>query len=659
MTAIRHDDGVIACEYIRCPAEADVWAWDGARWRRFCGRHNAALVSTLDVGLYRSSWDHPLDGDPPPPPVAPPVPDAAPAPVSTLPCHASEPEPASPPPCEVPDALTLAPPAASRLTGGAEASSAIDAPSSTPEPPCPPSSPSSPSPAGEPDSSAPAPASPSSGSASATPSRRYRDRIVPPLVLRPDADAHPELCRVAGCERPPTTRGLCRSDAERARDAGTIDALGLPPLSPAASARLRRLVAGRGRPKSSSPSPSEPPMSPPLEPAPQLRVTKTCKVAGCTDRVTAHNCCNVHYSRAKACGLNPATATGAEIVEAWTARRAEIEARRDPEAEHPLQVIRGLLGCDPDGSDAEVVEAVRRLVERDATDAGLAEALDALPCSRVPDCDTPADRIRYATLAWLAEREAAAHLARLCQEAHEALDGIGAPSPGTPAERIRSGESFLRSGLRDLLGHRATSTSIELLDAAREVKAERDRADAEIAALGELLTERGSITDDAPLLERVRAVLDQRNAAQADPAGDAAERLRRRRLFLEALAPTGIEAPKGDPDGMVVGMARILVARLQGAEGLNDALTEKIAHLKVALDMPDRSAEVEVLGEAVARLKAAPPPTAGGLSPTELACARHLLDDLHDAATSGGQVPMSGFVVLALRALVLREVSRG
>lgn len=44
---------------------------------------------------------------------------------------------------------------------------------------------------------------------------------------------------------------MCRSDAERARDAGTIDALGLPPLSPAASARLGGMVAGRGRPKSS------------------------------------------------------------------------------------------------------------------------------------------------------------------------------------------------------------------------------------------------------------------------------------------------------------------------------------------------------------------------------------------------------------------------
>ena len=119
MTAIRHDDGVIACEYIRCPAEADVWAWDGARWRRFCGRHNAALVSTLDVGLYRSSWDHPLDGDPPPPPVAPPVPDAAPAPVSTLPCHASEPEPASSPSLTIEHDATLGTVSAVKAARGA------------------------------------------------------------------------------------------------------------------------------------------------------------------------------------------------------------------------------------------------------------------------------------------------------------------------------------------------------------------------------------------------------------------------------------------------------------------------------------------------------------------------------------------------------------
>ena len=49
-----------------------------------------------------------------------------------------------------------------------------------------------------------------------------------PLALRVDADAHPDLCRIAGCVARLVARGLCDPHGRRARAAGLIDALGLP-----------------------------------------------------------------------------------------------------------------------------------------------------------------------------------------------------------------------------------------------------------------------------------------------------------------------------------------------------------------------------------------------------------------------------------------------
>lgn len=133
----------------------------------------------------------------------------------------------------------------------------------------------------------------------------------------------------------------------------------------------------------------------------------------------------------------------------------------------------------------------------------------------------------------------------------------------------------LRAGLRDLLGHPVTTTDAELLDAAREVKAERDRAEAELAALGDLLTERGSASDDLPLLERARAVLDQRDS-----------HLRHRDACLVELADVG----------------------------------EEIARLRIALAMPDRTSDADVLAEAVRRVKSATVPQAATLDALLAAC---------------------------------------
>jgi hypothetical protein len=44
-----------------------------------------------------------------------------------------------------------------------------------------------------------------------------------PFVLRPDADAHPELCRRLGCDRPPVWRGVCGPDHSHLSRQGTVE----------------------------------------------------------------------------------------------------------------------------------------------------------------------------------------------------------------------------------------------------------------------------------------------------------------------------------------------------------------------------------------------------------------------------------------------------
>lgn len=71
-----------------------------------------------------------------------------------------------------------------------------------------------------------------------------------PLILRPDADAHPELCRIDGCTKPIQARGLCMSDYSRVGNRGAWDAFALPKLSgpeiarKRAAEKLARAVAG-------------------------------------------------------------------------------------------------------------------------------------------------------------------------------------------------------------------------------------------------------------------------------------------------------------------------------------------------------------------------------------------------------------------------------
>lgn len=382
------------CQHIKCTEDADVWAWDGARWRRLCGRHNAALVSRLDLGLYRASWDHPLDGDPPPPP-----PDAAPALMVAPTVQATGPEPASPPQ----------------------------------EPPCSPST-SAPSAPSSPAGACPGPdgAPSSSASTEATVAPR-RPRSLPALVLRAAPDADRSLCRIEGCAGRPVSRGLCVSCAGRARHAGRLEAVARAPTPRIESGK----ASGRAR---------------------AATAPTSCRMPECKGAPVSHGWCHMHHGRTRTLKVNAATITPDALVRAW----GDYLRAKHPELQAPT--------------------------------------------------------------------------------------GHGA-------------EGTMRAGLRDLLGHPITSTDAELLDAAREVKAERDRADAELAALGDLLTERGSASDDLPLLERARAVLDQRDS-----------HLRHRDACLVELADVG----------------------------------EEIARLRIAYGLPDRTTDVEVVAEATIRARIRP-----------------------------------------------------
>lgn len=64
-----------------------------------------------------------------------------------------------------------------------------------------------------------------------------------PMTLAPDADAHPERCRIARCARPPRGRGLCNAHVQRAYREHVVDTLGLPSKTPYKAASARKTVA--------------------------------------------------------------------------------------------------------------------------------------------------------------------------------------------------------------------------------------------------------------------------------------------------------------------------------------------------------------------------------------------------------------------------------
>lgn len=67
-----------------------------------------------------------------------------------------------------------------------------------------------------------------------------------PLVLRPNAGAHPELCRVDRCNTKIKARGLCDTHHGRASSEGVMDALALPSRQGAGGHNRKKPAALRG-----------------------------------------------------------------------------------------------------------------------------------------------------------------------------------------------------------------------------------------------------------------------------------------------------------------------------------------------------------------------------------------------------------------------------
>lgn len=102
-------------------------------------------------------------------------------------------------------------------------------------------------------------------------------------------------------------------------------------------------------------------------------------------------------------------------------------------------------GDDPDRTPKGLVlEALAGLeCQRKELDLILTETIGMPTVPPLPSDGIP-EALAAAARAWRSEREEAAHLAKLCDDAHRALDGHGAPTGGTVAARI---ESVFGSGL--------------------------------------------------------------------------------------------------------------------------------------------------------------------------------------------------------------------
>ena len=251
------------------------------------------------------------------------------------------------------------------------------------------------------------------------------------LVLRENPDTTSKLCRIRGCGKPVKARGFCATCAERVRHAGRLDELGLPP----------RVGAPNTRPKPTLPRLDAD------EPLQQIRVILGCDPDGADQEVVDKARLFVEFRDGVESAVNAAGIPGFmllhDLVNAVSAIAGDRDRARD-EVEHLRALRDDLLAVtgsthweqDPDRTREGLVRAVLELKGKSVELAEAHAALDAMPASSAPDCDTPARRIRYATSAWLDERKEASHLATLCQEAHSALSLAGTPNEGTPAERI-------------------------------------------------------------------------------------------------------------------------------------------------------------------------------------------------------------------------------
>jgi hypothetical protein len=194
-----------------------------------------------------------------------------------------------------------------------------------------------------------------------------------------------------------------------------------------------------------------------------------------------------------------------------------------------------------------------------------------------------------------------------------------------------------------------------------EVVARIGETESALDAINDLLTERGSTSDDLPTIDRVRAVLDQRDigtslrvalldATKVDidadghrvPMTDAGMVGCMSDGYVTYGATMRMWEALGEPDGMWP--AERLMER--ATCDLNESALN-LGALRGALSMTDpRIPEARVLEAATARITSTPPVHSAGVQEA----IRSLLDEMDGCATAG--VSASPHIVDALRALV-------
>jgi hypothetical protein len=302
------------------------------------------------------------------------------------------------------------------------------------------------------------------------------------LVLAEDADAHPERCRIAGCQKPPKYRGLCAHDYSGAHRFGLLDALGLP-VKVRGPSLLRQVTEGAVEP-ARDPGVVDTSGMVQLPPERVLRLGSGASskpvtgfsirgLEGKRDADAGPPTCahilpdggdaveriNENTGRCTLCGddtFEMGDGDGGEDPRDARIAELERELARVTKREADLRDDVGAI-CDRreapryEGDDElplsarvawlgdEIGAAYRRAEGAEAQVRTLGEALTRI-ASRLDRFDAPDrdvhDRVE-AALRYVVELEAeGSRLAVLCQGAHDTLDLASVAREGTPAERV-------------------------------------------------------------------------------------------------------------------------------------------------------------------------------------------------------------------------------
>lgn len=527
----------------------------------------------------------------------------------------------------------------------------------------------------------------------------------PPL---PEIQDIPGRCRWKGCEEAPFSRGLCRRHNSRARHAGTLDAIGLPPVSQKDAARWRR----HGRPSilaqvTTAPAAeavafpitefTPPPAVPVDYSARALRaVLAELRAAGvehpsesCAEgvrrlrdqrdvlleegralRVGVHAVLDVlgipeggvierlqavvERLQAAEARLSPDVAADVTALRARNAeldkQLADLRAQRDAARDAVLDagaMARGELAVPPEpwtGPDAEVIAALEAV--------GACVGKLGTACGQVERLDQLAagqERTIRELEAALTERvdDLGARLGRLAADALAALAGAGV---STPAEGYVAAPQELRAGIERLAKERD-----DYRRNFRDARTAAEEAVPEIEAAHRVLSDVGTRVvglvdgdpEGAPALtvaERIGCLAERCRAAEALGG----------HLRAEVEASRSREEKLAERADALTDLRAYLDARAEGvayrefgALGEADAVRVRAFSLRLRYEWGDRAAPTApTAGPAPARL-----------APEMLAVVGHLLDGLVadiEAARDGGYAPTPGVIhtIEAIRAAV-------